>query len=47
MRDAMVTTTNLVGTHAVYNFRPDQRFGTDERSRVMVELEKGNWKLIQ
>jgi branched-chain amino acid transport system substrate-binding protein len=46
MRDAMVTTTNLVGTHAVYNFHPGDRYGTDERSRVMVELEKGTWTLI-
>ena len=46
MRDAMTSTKELVGTHAVYNFHLGQTFGTDERSRVMVKLEKGNWKLI-
>jgi branched-chain amino acid transport system substrate-binding protein len=46
MRDAMTSTKELVGTHAVYNFHLGQTFGTDERSRVMVKLEKGNWKLM-
>lgn len=47
MRDAMVTTKELVGTHAVYNFKADERYGTDERSRVLVKLDKGTWKLLK
>ncbi len=47
LRDAIVGTKELVGTHSVYNFRPDSRYGSDERSRVMVRLEKGEWKLVQ
>jgi len=46
LRDAMVTTKDVVGTHAVYNFEPGERYGTDERSRVMVQLEKGTLKLL-
>ena len=46
LRDAMVTTKDVVGTHAVYNFKPGERYGTDERSRVMVQLDKGVWKLL-
>jgi branched-chain amino acid transport system substrate-binding protein len=46
MRDAMVTTKDVVGTHAVYNFKPGERYGVDERSRVMVKLDKGVWKLL-
>jgi branched-chain amino acid transport system substrate-binding protein len=46
LRDAIVTTRELVGTHGVYNFKPDNRYGSDERSRVMVKLEKGEWKLV-
>ncbi|MBV9052170.1 MAG: ABC transporter substrate-binding protein [Hyphomicrobiales bacterium] len=46
MRDAMTSTKELVGTHAVYNFHLGRPFGTDERSRVMVKLEKGNWQLM-
>lgn len=47
LRDAMVSTQNLVGTHAVYNFHPGDAYGVDDRSRVMVQLENGHWKLIQ
>jgi branched-chain amino acid transport system substrate-binding protein len=46
LRDAISTTKELVGTHAVYNFKPDDRYGTDERSRVLVHLVKGEWKLL-
>lgn len=45
LRDAMVNTKELVGTHSVYNFKPDSRYGSDDRSRVIVKLEKGQWKL--
>lgn len=46
LRDAIVTTHELVGTHGVYNFKPDDRYGSDARSRVIVKLEKGQWKLV-
>jgi branched-chain amino acid transport system substrate-binding protein len=46
LRDAIVSTRELVGTHGVYNFKPDNRYGSDDRSRVMVRLEKGQWKLV-
>lgn len=46
LRDAMVTTKELVGTHSVYNFKPDNRYGSDDRSRVVVKLEQGQWKLV-
>jgi branched-chain amino acid transport system substrate-binding protein len=46
LRDAIVNTKELVGTHGVYNFKPDNRYGSDERSRVIVKLEKGQWKLV-
>ena len=46
LRDAIVATRELVGTHGIYNFKPDNRYGSDERSRVIVKLEKGQWKLV-
>jgi len=46
LRDAIVSTKELVGTHSVYNFKPTDRYGSDERSRVVVKLEKGQWKLV-
>ena len=46
-KEAMVTTKEVVGTHGVYNFKPDSYFGVDERARVLVKLEQGKWKLLQ
>jgi branched-chain amino acid transport system substrate-binding protein len=46
LHDAINSTKELVGTHGVYNFKPDSRYGSDERSRVIVKLEKGQWKLV-
>ena len=47
MRDALVTTKNVVGTHAVYNFTLGERYGTDDRSRVLVTLRNGKWELLK
>ncbi|MET3390693.1 branched-chain amino acid transport system substrate-binding protein [Variovorax sp. 1140] len=46
LRDAIVSTKELVGTHSVYNFKPTDRYGSDDRSRVVVRLDKGQWKLV-
>jgi branched-chain amino acid transport system substrate-binding protein len=46
LRDALYATHEVVGTHAVYNFKPGDRYGTDERSRVLVRLDHGTWKLV-
>ena len=47
VRDAMVTTKDLIGTHAVYNFKPGSAAGVDNRARVLVQLVDGKWKLVQ
>ena len=46
LRNALVSGKEVVGTHSIYNFKPDGRYGSDERSRVVVKLEKGQWKLV-
>ena len=46
-KEAMVTTKDVVGTHGVYNFKPDSYYGVDDRARVLVKLEQGKWKLLQ
>jgi branched-chain amino acid transport system substrate-binding protein len=46
LRDAMMTTKNVVGTHGVYNFKPGNAYGVDERARVMVRLEHGKWTVL-
>lgn len=46
LRQALVSSKEVVGTHAVYNFTPQSSFGVDERSRVLVKSEQGGWKLL-
>ena len=46
LRDAIVSTKELVGTHGVYNFKPDDRYGSDQRGVVIVQMTKGQWKLV-
>jgi branched-chain amino acid transport system substrate-binding protein len=47
LRDAIVTTEELVGTHAIYNFKPGVTSGVDERAQVLVKLIGGKWTLMQ
>jgi branched-chain amino acid transport system substrate-binding protein len=47
LREAIVTTKDVTGAHAVYNFTPADRNGVDDRARVLVQLQKGAWKLVQ
>ena len=47
LRDAIVTSKEVFGTHGVYTFTPDNRYGVDERARVMVRLDRGVWKLVR
>lgn len=47
LKDALETTKDVTGSHAVYNFKPGEFFGVDERARVLVQLQKGKWTLLQ
>ena len=44
LKNAIFTTKDLVGTHAIYNFKPGESYGVDERSLVLVRLANGQWK---
>ena len=46
LREALFTTKEVVGTHAVYNFTPASSYGVDDRSHVLVQLDHGSWKLL-
>ncbi len=46
LRDAILATKELAGTHGVYSFKSGTPYGVDERARVIVRLEKGQWKLV-
>jgi len=47
LKDAMLATKDVVGTHGVYSFQPGGFFGVDDRARVLVQLQHGQWKLLQ
>lgn len=47
LRAALYNTKEVVGTHGVYTYTPASLYGLDKRARVMVTLEKGQWKLMQ
>ena len=47
LRDAIATTKEVVGTHGVYNFKAGNLYGVDNRARVIVKLDNGQWKLAQ
>ncbi|SEP15269.1 branched-chain amino acid transport system substrate-binding protein [Rhodospirillales bacterium URHD0017] len=44
LKNAIFSTKDLVGTHAIYNYKPSDSYGVDERSLVMVRLVNGQWK---
>lgn len=47
LRDELRNIKELVGTQGVYTFKPGTPYGVDQRSVVLVKVEKGNWKLVQ
>jgi branched-chain amino acid transport system substrate-binding protein len=46
LRDAIESEREIVGSQGVFNMSPSDHFGLDTRSRVLVRVEKGDWKLI-
>jgi branched-chain amino acid transport system substrate-binding protein len=46
LRDALET-TNVAGVHGVFVMSPTDHNGLDNRARVMVTIDNGNWKLVK
>lgn len=46
LKEAIGTTHELAGTHGVYNFKPGDVYGLDQRAVVLIRLDKGQWKLV-
>lgn len=46
LRDAIESGHEIVGSQGVFNMTPGDHYGHDARSRVLVRVEKGGWKLI-
>jgi branched-chain amino acid transport system substrate-binding protein len=47
LRDAIEGVRDLRATHGVFNMSPQDHNGLDQRARVMVRIEKGQWKLAE
>lgn len=47
LRDALENTKNVTAAHGVFNMSPQDHLGFDQRSRVMVKIDGGSWKLVQ
>jgi branched-chain amino acid transport system substrate-binding protein len=47
LRDSLEQVKNVVGTHGVYNPTAQNHNGQDERSRVLVRVENGTWRLMK
>ena len=47
LRDALEGTRNLTAAHGIFNMSAQDHLGFDQRARVMVRIDGGNWKLVQ
>jgi branched-chain amino acid transport system substrate-binding protein len=47
LRDALEGVRNVVGANGVFNMSAQDHIGFDQRSRVMVRIENGAWKLAK
>lgn len=47
IRDAIENNKEVKGTHAVYSMSATDHYGVDKRARVLVQVQKGEWKLVQ
>jgi branched-chain amino acid transport system substrate-binding protein len=47
LRDALEGVRGLNATHGVFNMSAQDHNGLDQRARVMVTIDKGDWKLAQ
>ena len=47
LRDSLEHVKNVVGTHGVYSPTPKDHNGLDERARVLVRVDKGEWRLMK
>jgi len=47
LRDALEGSKNVAASHGVFNMSAQDHLGFDQRSRVMVRIEGGGWKLVR
>ncbi len=47
LRDALEGLKNVTVSHGIVNMSPTDHLGFDQRARVMVKVENGDWKLVK
>lgn len=47
LRDSLEGIKNVIGAHGIFNLSASDHLGLDARSRVMVQVVNGTWKLIK
>lgn len=47
LRDALENMKEVAGAHGVFTMSSTDHLGLDQRARVMVQIQKGAWKLVQ
>jgi branched-chain amino acid transport system substrate-binding protein len=47
IRDALENIQDLPGTYGIFNFSPTDHSGLDERAFVMIQIENGDWKILE
>ncbi len=47
LRSALESVKDVFGTHGVYNMSASNHNGLDERARVLVHVENGQWRLMK
>jgi branched-chain amino acid transport system substrate-binding protein len=46
LRDSILEIRELIGTQGIYNFKAGEAYGVDERSRVLVKVDKSEWQFM-
>ncbi|MBN8937909.1 MAG: ABC transporter substrate-binding protein [Rhizobiales bacterium] len=46
IRKAMLTERDIKASQGVFNFTETDRYGVDERARVLITVKDGNWALV-
>ncbi|QCK85549.1 branched-chain amino acid ABC transporter substrate-binding protein [Phreatobacter aquaticus] len=46
IRQAMLTERDIIASQGVFNFTATDRYGVDDRARVLITVKDGNWALV-
>ncbi len=47
LRKALLTEKEIAGCHAVFNFTEEDRYGVDERARILITVKDGKFAIVK